>query len=343
MKEKTKIRQGGGNKSIRIKRPRLSTTPTQLSRSNKLWSPISLSPWNTDTACLLKGGAYEIVHTEMNENETTFVAPEGVYSVTEEYKPAPAHLHPVNNAAPAHSTKLSTITVRFSATKQGSAPGFAQLLGGNRETKREKGQDGNSLSSSDTPEDSFPSPEITGQDNVPANEVPSLFSPATPVGKKKAVSRPKHNIRTTSSTFISRLQSAEGLAKAMQAKQGDVTFLFYNSAKSFLWVEVGSKSKEPLARVTFTAYPTCHDVNPATASSDRLDVVIGFNTGDLVWFGEGDVMYLEIILIILQTPCHLVTVASINKAAYQTRHVPPYAGSRHQRLYSSFRMQTAPS
>jgi len=221
----------------------------------------------------------------MNENETTFVAPEGVYSVTEEYKPAPAHLHPVNNTAPAHATKLSTITVRFQATKQGNAPGFAQLLGGNRETRKEnKGQDGNSLSSSDTPDDGFPSPEITGQDNVPTNEVPSLFSPAAAVGKKKAVSRPKHNIRTTSSTFISRLQSAEGLAKAMQTKQGDVTFLFYNSSKSFLWVEVGSKSKEPLARVTFTAYPTCHDVNPTTASSDRLDVVIGFNTGDLVWF-----------------------------------------------------------
>ena len=229
----------------------------------------------------------------MNENETTFVAPEGVYSVTEEYKPAPVHLHPITNAPPTHSTKLSTITVRFPAAKQGSTPGFAQLLGGNREAKRdkEKGQDGNSLSSSDTLEDSFPSPDITGQDNLPVNEVPSLFSPSAAVGKNKPMSRPKHNIRTTSSTFISRLQSAEGLAKAMQSKQGDVTFLFYNSAKSFLWVEVGSKSKEPLARVTFTAYPTCHDINPATASSDRLDIVIGFHTGDLVWFGECPMMF----------------------------------------------------
>ena len=222
----------------------------------------------------------------MNENETTFVAPEGVYSVTEEYKPAPAHLHTVNNAAPTHATKISTVTVRFPAAKQGSTPGFAQLLGGNKEAKkdsRDKGQDGTSLSSSDTPEDSFPSPEITGQDTPQMNEIPSLFSA---VGKKKTVSRPKHNIRTTSSTFITRLQSAEGLAKAMQTKQGDITFLFYNSTKSFLWVEVGSKSKEPLARVTFTAFPTCHDINPATASSDRLDIVIGFNTGDLMWFGE---------------------------------------------------------
>ena len=225
----------------------------------------------------------------MNENESTFVAPEGVYSVTEEYKPVPIHIHSVNNAAPIHPTKLSTITVRFPATKQGSTPGFAQLLGGNREAAKkdnlkDKGQDGNSLSSSDTPEDSFPSPDMTGQDSpTVAQDIPSLFSVG---GKKKHISRPKQNIRTTSSTFISRLQSAEGLGKSMQAKQGDVTFLFYNSAKSFLWAEVGSKSKEPLARVTFTAFPTCHDINPATASSDRLDVVIGFNTGDLVWFGE---------------------------------------------------------
>ena len=280
----------------------------------------------------------------MNESETTFVAPEGVYSVTEEYKPAPAHLHPVSNSAPPHPTKLSTITVRFPATKQGGAPGFAQLLGGNRDTKRDKGQDGNSLSSSDTPEDSLPSPEITVQDNPAVNEIPSLFSPTAAAGKKKAVSRPKHNIRTTSSTFISRLQSAEGLAKAMQAKQGDVTFLFYNSAKSFLWVEVGSKSKEPLARVTFTAYPTCHDVNPATASSDRLDVIIGFNTGDLVWFGESMTLYyLKILLKRLQTPCLHVTIASTNRVAYQTRHVLPFAGFQHRRHSFWPPMQTEPS
>lgn len=222
----------------------------------------------------------------MNENESTFVAPEGVYSVTEEYKPAPVLAHPVNSSPPIHPTRLSTITVRFPAAKQGLTPGFAQLLGGNKEPKKDKPQDGVSLSSSDTPEDPFPSPEITGQDIISPNDVPSLFSPSAAGSKKKSASRPKHNIRTTSSTFISRLQSAEGFAKIMQSKQGDTTFLFYNSAKSFLWVEVGSKAKEPLARVTFTAYPTCHDVNPSTASSDRLDVVIGFNTGDLVWFGE---------------------------------------------------------
>lgn len=43
--------------------------------------------------------------------------------------------------------------------------------------------------------------------------------------------------------------------------------------------------QEPLARITFSAYPTCHDVNKHTASFTSLDIVIGFNTGDLIWFG----------------------------------------------------------
>ena len=43
--------------------------------------------------------------------------------------------------------------------------------------------------------------------------------------------------------------------------------------------------QEPLSRITFSAHPTCHDVNLFTASPERLDVIIGFHTGDLIWLG----------------------------------------------------------
>lgn len=43
--------------------------------------------------------------------------------------------------------------------------------------------------------------------------------------------------------------------------------------------------QEPLTRITFSAYPTCHDVNVSTALPERLDIIMGFNTGDLVWLG----------------------------------------------------------
>jgi hypothetical protein len=35
--------------------------------------------------------------------------------------------------------------------------------------------------------------------------------------------------------------------------------------------------------VTFSQVPTCHAVNLHTASPDRVDIVVGFQSGDLVW------------------------------------------------------------
>ncbi|KAF8891256.1 catabolite repression protein creC [Infundibulicybe gibba] len=229
------------------------------------------------------------------ENESTFVAPEGVYTVTEEHKPSLIQVHALSAGPVIYPTRVSSIIVRYPAQKHGGAPGFAQLLGGgNKEAKKDKPvhpnvkdrEDGASLSSSDTPDESDPVPS---QENVAAgsslsHEPHTLFSPhLAALGKKKHASRPKHNIRTTSSAFVTRAQMADGLAKILQSKQGDVAFLLYNISKSFLWVEAGSKAREPLSRITFSAHPTCHDVNVATASHERLDIIIGFSTGDLVW------------------------------------------------------------
>ncbi|KAJ7137724.1 WD40-repeat-containing domain protein [Mycena epipterygia] len=215
------------------------------------------------------------------ENDSTFVAPEGVYTLTEEHKPSV--LPHLASTPVVYPTRVSTIVVRFPPAKSGGAPGFAQLLGGNKESRKEKPKDdGVSLSSSDTPDEDTPA---ATQENIPPStpREHTLFAAPPAAGKKKPFARPKHNIRTTSSTFITRIQNAEGFPRSLQSKQGDVTFLFYNAAKTFVWLEAGSKAKEPLARVTFSAYPTCHDVNVSTSSSERLDVIIGFSTGDLVW------------------------------------------------------------
>lgn len=251
------------------------------------------------------------------ESELTFVAPEGVYSITEDHKPIPvAHTAP----PPVYPTRLSTITVRFPATKQPAIQGLGQLLGGGKDFWKEKGlaptpaakDDGVSVSSGETPED-ITSPDVgSSQDATTPTSITmpdqnhGLFGPPAG-GKRRALSRPKHNMRTTSSTFITRLQCVEGLAKALQAKQGEMTHLFYNSAKNFYWVEAGVQARvclaslflaneltplslppvqEALVRVAFAAHPTCHDVNHSTASHEHLDLIIGFQTGDLIWFGE---------------------------------------------------------
>ncbi|KAI0263363.1 WD40-repeat-containing domain protein [Gloeopeniophorella convolvens] len=235
------------------------------------------------------------------ESELTFVAPEGVYSVTEDHKPIPV-TH--NAPTPTYPTRLSTATVRFPAPKP-AAQSLGQLLGGGKDfwkdNARGAAHDGVSVSSSDTPDDAAAAasgspPPDPPQDRDATPPTPAagpdpprgLFGPPAGApgggGKRRPLTRPKHNMRTTSSTFITRLQSAEGLARALAAKQGEVTFLFYNSAKNFYWVEAGAKAKEPLARVAFAAHPTCHDVNRATLSHEHLDVIIGFHTGDLIWF-----------------------------------------------------------
>lgn len=199
------------------------------------------------------------------ESDSAFVAPEGVYSVTEEHKPLQVPTHSSTAAHPIYQTRLSSITVRF-PQKHPASPGLAQFLGANltkdlkkdKEKEREKDVikerpllEERSMSSSDTPEDNYPSPDVLATPDLsvsaPATEHQQykLFShPSVSASKKKShISRPKHNMRTTSSTFITRLQSAEGLNKTLAAKQGEVTFLFYNTGKAFLWIDVGAKAK----------------------------------------------------------------------------------------------------
>lgn len=215
------------------------------------------------------------------ENDSTFVAPEGVYSVIEEHRPSTINPHVTNTNVPQalYPTKLSTVLIRYPAhNKASGSQAFAQLLGGGKEkdTKKDKGkaddtgkdkdnhlkpptrerEDGASLSSSDTqddvgnasPDHSAGSPPVPEVPNTPTHEhlntIFSTLSTTNPAGgKKKASTRPKHSIRTTSSTFVSRVQTVEGLAKHLQSRQGEVTYVFYNHLKSFIWTEVGSKVK----------------------------------------------------------------------------------------------------
>ena len=193
------------------------------------------------------------------ENDSTFVAPEGVYSVTEEHKPATLAQHTVAAAPILYPTKVSTVSVRFPASKSSNAAaGLSQLLGGNREKEGKKErvaakerEDGLSVSSSDDPDDGSPdassTPAPDNANSTPAIPHEQLSTPfaALPgaLGKRKAAPRPKHNMRTTSSTFITRLQNSDNLNRALQSKQGDTTFLFYNCAKTFVWTEAGTKIK----------------------------------------------------------------------------------------------------
>lgn len=182
------------------------------------------------------------------ENDLTFVAPEGVYSLTEEYKPPPIHASTATVAALFHS-KLTTITVKFSASKPGTSQGFTALLGGGKggdKNAKKKGDE--SGSESDDAGGGVEEGEVGGsQEDLHTPQ--QLFSPNGTRGgnplpsKRKSVSRPKHSIKTTSSSFVTRLHTMEGLSKHLAGKSGDVTFMFYNAGKSFYWMDVSGKHK----------------------------------------------------------------------------------------------------
>jgi hypothetical protein len=188
------------------------------------------------------------------ENESTFVAPEGVYSVTDEHKPNQAQSVAAGAGPHLYTARISSTIIRYPTTKpSGGSQAFAQLLGGGKnEQKKDKAEktgkekeDGTSLSSNDSPDDSEQLAS-SSQENTNASvphEPHMLFSAQPAAGKKKTAARPKHNLKTTSSTFITRLQNAEGMTKILQSKTGDVTFLFYNVAKSIVWIEAGPKAK----------------------------------------------------------------------------------------------------
>ncbi len=70
------------------------------------------------------------------ENELTFVAPEGVYSLTEEHKPTILNPHII--APPIYPTRLVTCVVRFPAVRHASGPGLPIFSVVGRTAKRRR-------------------------------------------------------------------------------------------------------------------------------------------------------------------------------------------------------------
>ncbi|CEP07401.1 hypothetical protein [Parasitella parasitica] len=52
---------------------------------------------------------------------------------------------------------------------------------------------------------------------------------------------------------------------------------------------------EPLSRIVFSkSYPICHDINETTRSDDHLDIIIGFSTGDIIWYDPLSCKYVRL-------------------------------------------------
>ncbi|KAI1296068.1 hypothetical protein EDD11_007606 [Mortierella claussenii] len=99
--------------------------------------------------------------------------------------------------------------------------------------------------------------------------------------------KPKSNITKTNSTFVAKITTNEHLSRILANRVKEDVYIFWNTGRTFTWSDLGQNSNvgEPLSHISFArAFPTTHDVNILTRSCDYLDVIIGFSTGDIIWF-----------------------------------------------------------
>ncbi|WFD36340.1 hypothetical protein MCUN1_003219 [Malassezia cuniculi] len=110
-------------------------------------------------------------------------------------------------------------------------------------------------------------------------------------GSRSKANRPKSGMRSSSNTLISRV-SVNAELRANFNQRTDTTVTFFHSGKSLFWYANSYAAlKEPVVRVLFASAPLCHDVNQVTSSQDAIDLLIGFETGDILWIDAVGLRY----------------------------------------------------
>ena len=105
-------------------------------------------------------------------------------------------------------------------------------------------------------------------------------------GKKDAKLKPKNNIVKSNSSYVSRVIPHESLQKRLTERSPEGMFAFANVNRAFIWLDLSSELKvENMTKVLFTkAHVLCHDINHITKSNSHLDIIMGFNTSDIIWY-----------------------------------------------------------
>lgn len=116
-------------------------------------------------------------------------------------------------------------------------------------------------------------------------------------GPTKRKRRTGTSANGTTSTFVSRAIADPNLPGRLTEHKTDDYFLFGNIGRAISWMDLGASANvrhEPLSKLMFSlATVTCHDVNQLTKSLRCLDVVIGTNTGDILWYDPIACRYLR--------------------------------------------------
>ncbi|CAK7200760.1 hypothetical protein SEUCBS139899_003459 [Sporothrix eucalyptigena] len=108
--------------------------------------------------------------------------------------------------------------------------------------------------------------------------------------------KPKNNVTKSNSSFISRVIVNDNLAKRLVDRPANGLFVFANINRAFQWVDMSSDiKKDYFTKILFTkAHCLCHDTNQLTKSSSHIDVIMGFSTGELIWWEPFSQRYMRL-------------------------------------------------
>ncbi|KAI5778172.1 WD40-repeat-containing domain protein [Geopyxis carbonaria] len=263
--------------------------------------PNGMSPWGTG----IPGGPIPIIETnntighpkgpeyQFSVGEGTYVLREDIHLATPPPHPSEAPITNINplSTAPhpiSAGTKLSLVQIKYRDTPthlyrsptlssskviNGIDDSRVSLMGGETD-------DGSSLgiaASSSQASKSGDIPQKFGGGNASLAPLPTAGKP---------MKKPKNNIAKSNSSFVSRIITHEHLTKRLTERNSEDLLVFANVNRAFNWLDMGASNKqEPLSKILFTkAHPICHDVNMVTRSANHIDVIIGFSTGDIIWF-----------------------------------------------------------
>jgi len=124
-----------------------------------------------------------------------------------------------------------------------------------------------------------------GQNESTQSDTKFIEIPCSEAKPKNA--RPRQQKSTVKESFVLKIVANDNLAKILTSKinQSNNEYLFFSIGLSFFLVDYNLKPKTTLSCICFNeAFPVCHDVNLVTKDISSVDVVIGFNTGDIILY-----------------------------------------------------------
>ncbi|KAF2729441.1 catabolite repression protein creC [Polyplosphaeria fusca] len=108
--------------------------------------------------------------------------------------------------------------------------------------------------------------------------------------------KPKSNIVKSNSSFVSRVIPHEALSKRIAEHNPHGIYAFANVNRALQWLDMSSPIKEEhMTKILFTkAHALCHDINQSTKAANHIDIVMGFSTGDIIWYEPMSQKYVRI-------------------------------------------------